>query len=228
MNKLKRLSTAIALLACVSLFSGVASATTLQISLNGVNGTYDPTVPNLCDSTSCTSGNNVFAQGDPLDAVTYSLIPGGLVGIQTGADVIGVDFTLNLGAKLTNGDVVAITSGVFDLFQGGAWGLALDISGGTVTATDNGVAIIALGSLVGSIFSQNLPFGLMIGEPITVGFNLNYVLPTGVGFGSGEELPGFSAQGTADINGEAVPEPGTYALMGAGLLGLAFLKRKKA
>ena len=55
-----------------------------------------------------------------------------------------------------------------------------------------------------------------------------YFTATLTDLGSKAPLPGYRVGETGPVYGAAVPEPGTLALLGAGMLGLIGLKRRKA
>jgi len=77
-----------------------------------------------------------------------------------------------------------------------------------------------------SIADQNLPYGLVIGDPVTLSFSTQI---TSINSGS-NFLTSFTAAETAEISGIAhTPVPPAVWLFGSGLIGLAsFAKCKKA
>jgi hypothetical protein len=225
MTNLKTLIRVFAMLACAALLSGIASATTLQIQFLGFDFQYGT------DGTNgfiCSGGGGACAV-DTLGLVDF--LEGGVSqgSIGSGVSMVSVSFDL-VGEMPLSGGSLPVGFGIFDLDFGGVNFLLIDVSGGTLTYSPGGGGITAslTGSAIGgSIFLQNLPFSLQIGDPLTVSFSGSEVAGLGVGADDGF-LTSLSVSGTGEVSGESVPEPGTYALMGAGLLGLAFLRRKKA
>jgi hypothetical protein len=228
MNKLKKLSIAIAILACASLFTGSASATALQIQFLGYNFQYVDDGPNdyLCPGTGGVCADDLLGLVEFLiDGVSVGTIPSGTAMADWPFHRVDLD-----GSMPITGGTLNVIGGAFDLNFGGGLFLAIDLTGGTVTYSPGGggVAASLTGSaLGGSIFAQNLPFSLMIGDPLTISFSGSEVTGTGTPSDEGF-LQSLYVAGTGEVSGENIPEPGTYALMGAGLLGLAYLRRRRA
>ena len=77
-----------------------------------------------------------------------------------------------------------------------------------INATSN--VQFVFGAAVVSIDNQVLPFGLEIGDPVTVSF-LTRVTP-GTKTSGGGIVTGFDASGTGAVGGTAIPEPATCLL----------------
>jgi len=214
------------------LLGGPTYATTLQIQLGGVNIVFDGT--DIDDAGSSVSGAEDPADADPLDTVTFTLDDtpvGTLVGPPVGTDAIFVDIHIPgvpsipaVGGAVTT---AGIPTGTFDLLTTAvapAVGLALDLDAVHVTYVPiaNNLSFVFSGS-VASIDSQDLPFGLEIGAPVTVTLSTQTSSVTiGGGF-----VTSFTASGTGEIRGAVVPEPSALSLAVVAFFGLLARSRRR-
>ncbi|REK18340.1 MAG: PEP-CTERM sorting domain-containing protein [Planctomycetota bacterium] len=184
-----------------------AQATLLEIELGGVNIGFD--------------GDDIFDDGafdpDTLNSVAF-LVDGSMVG-----SVLTTDITLDLfipdvpAIADTGAIVVSAPGGFFNLGLPGADFLDLDLGAATVTYIDLTTVQFSFGGSVAAIAGQSLPFGLVIGEPVSVSFSTQ-ILP-GTLVTAGGFVEEFSASGTGEIRG--VPEPASIVLAAAGAFALA-------
>ena len=209
----------------------LADAVSLEIQMGGVDIVFDGMAIN--DAGSPIAGAGDPADADPIDTATFK-VDGtpvfSLLGPPLGTDPISIDIHLpGIPPIPAGGGMVTTTgipAGIFDLFTKGtapAIGLALDL--GTVDISyfpiSSSLSFVFAGS-VASIVDQDLPFGLIIGEPVTVTLSTQTsAVTTDGGF-----VTSFTASGTGEIRG-VVPEPSTLALAVLALLGLAAYGRKR-
>ena len=200
------------LLFSLSSITNVAAAAMLEIEFTGLNITYD-------GSTLTTASNP-----DLLTSMVLSVdgVPVGPV----------LDNTDNISANMsiavtdipdTGGEGTFAAPGSFDLglLTGG---LDLSLIDATLTYI-GGIVDFVFAGAIASIDSQDLPYGLVIGEPVTVSFSAQIdsnSLTSLDGF-----LTGFTASGTGEVQGTVVPVPAAVWLFGSGLLGLAGIARRK-
>ena len=217
-----------------------AQAANVVISSTSFDFQYVPdnTTPSnsrLCDGAGCNPGQGNPAQADPVATMTATLIgpPNQLLQVLTSN--IFIDMQLNLAGLLQLNGTTAITGGYFDLLTKPGtpgWGLAINVTGGSVSINGAGLAVFTLlgsanGVICGSC-SPNNTFGFIQG-PFTISFSSITGIPTVPG--SNDPVPvtnRFVANGSPDVTGTFVPEPMTMSLMGAGLVGLALLRRRVA
>ena len=211
-----KLVTGLAALAFVLLVAAPASAAVLQIQFSGLNLTYTGGAGGgqLCDSTTCTGGGGVQAQSDPLVTVSF-LVDGNLVGLLT--TNIWADVSTAVAAGIpVGGGAVATNGGIFDILTNNGspgWGLALNLADGQLTYNNGTISFVGSAN-VAAIFSQNLPFGLVIGQPIDVAYSINNLTVAS----AGGFLTSAVGAGTGEIVGQAaVPEPASILLLGSGL-----------
>ena len=219
-------------IALVGISSVLASARGLHadqitIQFSGLDLTYNGST--LYDTRDINGGLGIPAEATPLVTATFFL-NNTLVGLLTSDIFIDVILpTINI--PTAGGLVNTSGSGNFDLLtknQITGWGLANHI--------DNTFALIYVaatrtlfGSGSGTISSQDLPFGLVAEEPVTISFSLQLSdITASNGF-----LTGFRARGTGEINSlssAAVPEPASLAMLGLGgaVIGWRARRRRSA
>lgn len=196
-------------LSLVTLSSTMSAGTMLEIQLGGIDIGYDGT--NVFDSDPGST------DPDPLDTVTFT-VGGSVVGSVLTADIaldVFIPDVLDIAA--TGDTVVSSPGGIFDLTLPGGDFLALDLDEATVVYVDiSGIVQFAFGGSIAGIAGQSLPFGLTIGEPVSVSFSTQ--INPGSLVTSGGMVDEFTAAGTGEIRG-MVPEPSSLALLAmAGLL----------
>ncbi len=215
-----KLTTGLAALALVLLVQVTpASAAVLQIQMSGLNFIYtgDATGGTLCDAGGCAGGGGSALTADPLITAAF-IVDGNLVGLLTLPGIWGDLFLpVNDGIASVGPTLTDTGAGFFDLLTSagpGGWGLALDLEpGGVLIYSNNQLSFTGTAS-VSNIFAQNLPFGLEIGMPIEFSYSANVIPPFTF---AGGFITSFSAAGTPEVIGQAVPEPASILLLGSGL-----------
>jgi len=126
----------------------------------------------------------------------------------------------------SNGFSINPYSGAFDL----------GVSGGQGWTGDSPYAVTLSG--VGGVLTASMFNNLDSGGKLYVALHIQSIGPgtcTGADDGTTPCTPGTLGTGSlkiggvstdGDITGNSVPEPGSFALLGAGLLGVAFLRRR--
>lgn len=210
------------------LVAAPAAAAAISIEFTGMDLVYDGSA--LYDAGSTAGGTADPAEGDPLSSVEFS-VDGTSVGSITNnvsLDVYIPGITGIPSAPGTVHNLVAPAGGRFDLLVGtsptASEYLLIDMGEVNVTYVDVANTVqFTFGAAISDLFVQNLPFGLIIGDPITVSFSAQ-VMP-GTRTESGGVVTGFRAGGTGQLNGPLVPEPATCMLAAFGLVALA-VRRK--
>lgn len=218
-SHLVRSGVACALVASL-LAAAPAQAATIQISFTGMNLVYDGS--SLYDAGSTTGGDGDPADADPLVSVDFSVdgSPVGSLSSDISLDVFIPDVTgIPAAANAVDVQTTPGNPGYFDLLIGtsplAAQLLLVDLEEVTISYIDvMNLVQFTFGASVGSIFDENLPFGLAMGNPVTVSFSAQVV--AGTKTDNGTDITGFNAQGTGEFQGLQVPEPSTclWALFG--------------
>jgi hypothetical protein len=216
-------------LVALSLVAAPAQAATIEIAFTGMDLVYNGSA--IYDANSIGGGVGDPANGDPLTAVNFS-VDGSPVGSLTSNIALDVYIPDVTGIPSAAGTVYNLitpgNSGHFDLLIGtsplASDYLLVDLSEVSVTYVDVANTVqFNFGAAVSDVFAQNLPFGLVAGEPVTVSFSAQLV--SGSRTTSGGFVTGFRASGTGQYNAPVVPEPTTCVLAACGLVALA-VRRK--
>lgn len=209
--------------------SSSALAVPLEIQFTGVNLSYASNT--ISDAGSTAGGGGDPADADPLDTVEFKV--GGVVQGTLNSnifldasipDVSGISDIASSTIVNTPGN-----PGYFDLLIGtspnAAQFLKLDTDNVTVTYinTTNTVQFV-YGAAIAAIDSQMLPFGLTIGNPVTVSFSTQ--VDVGSKTTAANVVTGFTSSGTGEIRGTAVPEPSSCVLAALGLVA-GFARRRR-
>jgi len=193
-----------------------APASTIEIQFSGLDMVYDGS--NIYDAGGYNQGDV-----DPLTTVTY-LVDGSLSGTQVAN--IDVDFRFGpiTGISATTAGTVntGSSSGTFELLVPGG-NLALDLDDVSVTYFPLGFADFVFAGSLAAVSGQNLPYGLIIGDDVSVSFSaqINTISDDGT------YITDFTASGTGEVSGPQVPEPSTLALLCMGALGLLACARRR-
>ncbi len=219
---MKKLFPALAL--AVVVLAAPVYASDVQIQIMGMNWQYDGS--GLFDGAAKnTVGSGMTSQSDPLDTVTF-YVDGTKVGSLT--TNIWFDSYINVGTLAVNGTKTGSPSAFgFDLLTRNAtpgWGLALQVNSYSITTATSGSRATLSGSFLdATIYSQNLPFGIVLtGDPVTVSFSGTIYNPVK----SGGNYTSFTAAGTGEMAATGVPAPAALLLFAPGLAGLAALRRR--
>ena len=105
-----------------------------------------------------------------------------------------------LSIPVGGGSVTSAVGGIMDLEFGGTDHLYLDLDDVTVSYVDAiGLFQIAFGGSVATIFGQSLPYGLVMGDPVTASFSTQLSSSTD----DGVYLTSFTAAGTGEVTGRS-------------------------
>lgn len=220
------------LAAASMLLCGVsARAATIQIGFTGMNLVYDGST--ITDAGSSAGGVGNPAQADSLASVDF-FVDSTLVGSLSSDISVDIDIpdVLNIpsAANAVYNQTTVGNPGYFDLLIGtsplASEYLQLDLEEVTVSYFDvSGLVQFTFGAAVAASNSQNLPFSLEIGDPVTLSFSAQ--VSPGTKTSAGGFITGFGATGTGEIRGELVPEPSTFVLAGMGALAMSLVARRR-
>jgi hypothetical protein len=201
-----------------------ASAATLIISSTSFDIAYD-------GNTTLSDSNPIGGSGNPSDAdsvasMSFTVPPNNAFLVLTSN--IWIDMSLTINTPLVYNTASNITGGYFHLLTGTgnpAWGLALNVTGGTVTVYQNNLTVTLLAQGGATLCNTCSPNNtLPIDGPFTITFSSQGITPIAP---TSNSVGAFTANGSADVTGTFVPEPSTYAMLGTALLGLGYLRRRK-
>jgi hypothetical protein len=212
-----------------ALLCAASANAAIRIEFTGMNLIYDGSA--FYDAGSSAGGLADPADADPLVSVDFfnddTLV--GSLSSDISLDVYIPDVT---GLSASPGAVTNLTTpgnpGFFDLLMGtsplASEFLLLDLNAVNVTYVDvSGIAQFVFAASIASSSAQNLPFGLVVADPVFVSFSAQ-VTPGSITT-SDDIITGFEAFGTGEFNASAIPAPTTAAALGLGAL--AALRRRR-
>lgn len=206
-------------LAAMGLTTSIANAD-IVIEFSGMNLVYNGSA--LFDAGSAAGGVADPGDADGLASVDFFL-NGSLVGALNSDISLDVYIPNLIGIPSTPGAAIIINTGgagFFDLLIGtsplASEYLLVDVSSVTVTYIDvAGIIQFTFGAAVADSFAQNLPYGLIVGQPLTVSFSAQ--IDPGTLTSAGGFITGFRASGTGEFRGLEIPTPGSIALVALGV-----------
>jgi hypothetical protein len=220
---LVRSGAAFALVVLCLVASPALQAATIEISFTGMNLVYDGSA--IYDAGSTSGGFADPADADPLSSVVFSVdgSPVGTVNSNVSLDLFIPGVSGIPSAAGTVHNLNSAAGGFMDLLIGtsplASEFLLVDLDEVNITYVDVlNVVQFAFGAAISDTFAQNLPFNLVIGDPVTVSFSAQ--VSAGSLTSAGGFVTGFSATGTGEIRGPLVPEPATCMLAACGLIAL--------
>jgi|GEM_PF-631779 len=222
------------LLACVLLFgtsSAFATSIPLEIQFTGVNLSYANNT--ISDATDPNGGTGDPNDADPLDSIQINKDGVPVHSVLTSDIFLDVSIPGVMNLKKNDTSTVVTTAGdagYFHLLVGpnAENFLKLETQKMTITYLNitNSVELQFLfGAAIVENYTQNLPFGLEIGDPVSVSFS------TKVDEGSivppvGEFVTDFTSWGTGEVVGTFVPEPSSCVLGAIGLAASCACRRR--
>jgi hypothetical protein len=211
--------------------SAATLAATIDIQFTGANLVYDGT--NLHDAGGSAGGVADPADADGLTSAVFSVdgTPVGTLLTDISLDVFIPDVTgIPVGAGVVDVQTTPGNPGFFDLLVGtsplASEFLLVDLEDVSITYIDVlGIVQFTFGAAVSDTFAQNLPFGLAIGDPVSVSFSAQII--AGTKTDNGSVITGFEAAGAGEFRGPAVPEPTAICMAVVGGLACFGLRRNR-
>lgn len=219
-------------LACLAAMFAVTTAaqaaTMLQIQMNGVDLQF--------------VGNNLVdgAAGSAADVLTGVEFLGDndvVIGTDSTDTTLGLFIPNVPNIPITGGQVSSAINGSLDLNLGDGEFLSLTLGSAVITYVTylanpfdptSRVDFVFTGS-AGTIDGQNLPFGLVLGEPVTITFSTQIAANSKTS--NGTSLTGFRSVGTGEIQGASVavpvPEPVAMGMAGVALIAIRRLSKSR-
>lgn len=230
-SQLLRGGAPLAILAVALTAASVSAATIASIEFTGLNLVYDGS--SIVDAGSPFGGARNPAFADPLTTADFKIngILQGSINTDLSLDLLIPDVTGILSGSGTVFNTTTVGNpGYFDLLIGtgpsAAQYIQVDLSQVNVTYIDvMNLVQFSFGAAISDTFVQNLPFGLQLGDPVTVSFSAQ--VDPGTRTTGGGLVTGFRASGTGEIRGPQVPEPASCALAACGLIAIVAGHRRK-
>lgn len=203
---IRRFSLVGLVVAAVVLLSQPARASVIEIRVTGINAVYDGFF--LTDAGDPFGGNQDPTESDQLVSANF-LVDGVSKGTLNANIFADFAFVGLQNIPVGGGIVAANFGGFFDVLTSLAgWGVGLDFLDPFKFVYDAAGGTLSGSGYASSIVGQNLPFGLVVSQPIRVSLLFNSL--TNVG-NAGGFLTRFDAAGNGTIT---VPEPTSLLLFG--------------
>lgn len=199
----------------------------VSIEFTGMNLVYDGS--SIYDAGSASGGLADPADADPLVSVDF-FDNGAFVGSLSSDISIDLFIPDITGIPAAPNSVYNTTTpgnpGFIDLLVGtsplASEFLLVDLGSVSVTYVDiSGQVQFVFGGAISTAIAQNLPFGLVADEPVSISFSTQ--LAPGTVTSQNGFLTGFEAFGTGEY--QSIPTPSTALLIGAS--GIAFTGRRR-
>lgn len=194
----------LAMVASFGLGSSAVDAATISIQFQGLNIAYSNATSDIVD----------VGNPEPLNLVEF-YVDDDVVGSFASGVTIDLDIPGLPAIPLTGGVVNSAAGGSLYLDFGAGDFLDLELASATVayvsaTATVN----FTFGGSVASINGQSLPFGLELGDPVSMSFSTQ--VTSGSLVGAAGNIGSFLASGSGEVSGALVPEPSSLGLLALG------------
>lgn len=189
--------------ACTLLMGVYATASTIEIQIIDVDVEYDSATGDITDAGTPT---------DPVSSLFFFNGGGSFGDLQNPPNALSIDLSIPgvPAIPVGGGTVSSAAGGTLELLTPSSI-LSLNLDSADVTYTPIGGTLdfVFVGT-VGSIASQNLPFGLVLGDPVSVTFSTQANTLTD----DGVNVLTFAASGTGELEGQFIPEPTSLVLLG--------------
>lgn len=179
-----------------------AQASTIEIQIIDVDATYNSGTGEIADAG---------ATSDPISALFF-FVDGNQVGnLQNPPDLLSLDLSIPgvFGISSAGGTTFSADGGSLELLTPSSiLDLDLEVAQIDYLPISGSLRFVFVGT-VGDIVSQDLPFGLELGAPVSVTFSMqaaNVVTSAG-------EVVSFTASGTGELEGALIPEPTSIAML---------------